>query len=77
MTSTREKTPVDFDSKGEIFGDTPMSSTADLFEDGSVDPVYQAKARVLNAAMHEIGMGKYQWWLFAIAGFGWFAYVHI
>lgn len=32
----------------------------DLFEEGSVDPVYQAKARVLNAAMQEIGMGKYQ-----------------
>ena len=60
MTSTREKTPVDLDSKGEIFRDTPMSSTADLFEDGSVDPVYQAKARVLNDAFQEIGMGKYQ-----------------
>ncbi|TBU29718.1 MFS general substrate transporter [Dichomitus squalens] len=44
-----------------------------MFEEGSVDPVYQAKARVLNAALQEIGMGKYQWWLFAVAGFGWFA----
>jgi hypothetical protein len=26
----------------------------------SVDPVYQAKARVLNQALQEIGMGKYQ-----------------
>ncbi|KAL7278526.1 hypothetical protein ACG7TL_007525 [Trametes sanguinea] len=48
-------------------------SSADLFEDGTVDPVYQAKARVLNAAIQDIGMGKYQWWLFAVAGFGWFA----
>ncbi|KAI8992844.1 MFS general substrate transporter [Trametes punicea] len=45
----------------------------DLFEDGTVNPVYQAKARVLNAAIQEIGMGRYQWWLFAVAGFGWFA----
>ncbi|KAJ2984747.1 hypothetical protein NUW54_g10394 [Trametes sanguinea] len=52
------------------------AASADLFEDGTVDPVYQAKARVLNAAIQEIGMGKYQWWLFAVAGFGWFAPPH-
>jgi len=45
----------------------------DLYEDGSVDPVYQAKARLLNCAIQEIGMGKYQWYLFVVAGFGWFA----
>lgn len=32
----------------------------DLYEDGTIDPVYQAKARLLNAAIQEIGMGKYQ-----------------
>ena len=34
----------------------------DLYDEGSalVDPVYQAKARVLNQALQEIGMGKYQ-----------------
>ena len=32
----------------------------DIYEDGTIDPVYQAKARVLNAALQEIGMGKYQ-----------------
>ena len=32
----------------------------DLFEEGAVDAVYQAKARVLNAAVREIGMGRYQ-----------------
>ena len=98
MAGIREKSPVDLETKGEVFRETPMSSTTDLFEDGSVDPVYQAKTRVLNAAMQEIGMGKYevrslqllrdqwtsptrnlvsQWSLFAIAGFGWFAYVVI
>ncbi|KAI0790125.1 MFS general substrate transporter [Irpex lacteus] len=45
----------------------------DLYEDGTVDPVYQAKARLLNAAIQEIGMGRYQWYLFIVAGFGWFA----
>ena len=32
----------------------------DLHDEGSVDPVYQAKARILNHALQEIGMGKYQ-----------------
>lgn len=29
-------------------------------EESGVDPVYYAKARILNSAMQEIGMGKYQ-----------------
>lgn len=44
--------------------------THDIFDnDSGVDPVYQAKARILNDAFQEIGMGKYQvrvfnsWWL--------------
>lgn len=34
----------------------------DVYEEGEsgIDPVYHAKARVLNAAFQEIGMGKYQ-----------------
>ena len=32
----------------------------DLFSDETVDPVYQAKARILNKAIQDIGMGKYQ-----------------
>lgn len=32
----------------------------DIYDEGLVDPVYQAKARVLNRALQEIGMGKYQ-----------------
>ena len=32
----------------------------DLFSDETVDPVYQAKAHVLNQAIQKIGMGKYQ-----------------
>jgi len=32
----------------------------DIYDEGSVDPVYQAKSRVLNRALQEIGMGKYQ-----------------
>ncbi|KAK0216532.1 MFS general substrate transporter [Armillaria nabsnona] len=44
----------------------------DMYNDESVDAVYQAKSRVLNKAIQEIGMGKYQKQLFICAGFGWF-----
>jgi len=46
----------------------------DMYDaDGTVDVVYQAKARILNDAIQEIGMGRYQIYLFICAGFGWFA----
>ena len=35
-------------------------SAQDLHDDASVDPVYHAKARVVNQALQKIGMGKYQ-----------------
>ena len=47
--------------------DAPSSAVPE----GTFDPVYEAKARVLNAATQEIGMGKYQWQLFIVIGFGW------
>lgn len=39
-----------------------LPETNDIYgeEESGVDPVYQAKARVLNDALQEIGMGKYQ-----------------
>ena len=39
--------------------------------EGTFDPVYEAKARTLNTAIQDIGMGKYQWQLFVVVGFGW------
>lgn len=38
-------------------GEAPVS----VLEDGSLDPVYEAKAKMLNKAIQDIGMGKYQW----------------
>ena len=32
---------------------------------------YTAKATVLNRAIQDIGMGRYQWQLFFVIGFGW------
>lgn len=39
----------------------PITGPAmDLYEDGYSDPVYHAKARILNHAIQDIGMGRYQ-----------------
>ena len=53
----RASSTVDVEAKKTIVVDTH-----DVFEDeeGGVDPVYQAKARLLNDAFQEIGMGRYQ-----------------
>ncbi|KAJ5095700.1 hypothetical protein NUU61_005056 [Penicillium alfredii] len=37
------------------------------------DSVYDRKAKVINRAIQDIGMGRYQWELFALCGFGWTA----
>ncbi|KAL2072914.1 hypothetical protein VTL71DRAFT_10238 [Oculimacula yallundae] len=59
---------------GEYNDDSSPSSDSEdtaVLEKGSLDPVYEAKARVLNHAIQEIGMGWYQWQLFIVVGFGW------
>ncbi|ETW79672.1 major facilitator superfamily [Heterobasidion irregulare TC 32-1] len=71
MTSTLKKSRSDETMASQFAAMTTLKE--DLYDEGSVDPVYQAKTRVLNQALQEIGMGKYQWALFAVAGFGWFS----
>lgn len=66
-----KKDPSSFQDAPPAF--THTFAEVDLFEEGAVDPVYEAKARLLNHAIREIGMGKYQWYLFVVAGFGWFS----
>lgn len=34
--------------------------TQDVYDEPLLDPIYQAKARILNDALQDIGMGKYQ-----------------
>lgn len=38
-----------------------------------VDTPYDIKSRLINAAIQDIGMGRYNWELFILCGFGWFA----
>lgn len=49
--------------------------TADstLFDELDFSPVYLAKLKLLSKAIDEIGWGKYQFGLFWVAGFGWYA----
>lgn len=37
-----------------------------------LDPVYAAKSQLLNEALLDIGMGRYQWLLVLVTGVGWF-----
>ena len=40
---------------------------------GGHDSAYDRKAKVINKAITDIGMGPYQWQLFVLCGFGWLA----
>ncbi|KAG8760498.1 hypothetical protein FRC14_002887 [Serendipita sp. 396] len=61
------------DNNGKTVSHVEDSHTVDLIPEDSIDPVYHAKANVLNDAIQSIGMGKYQWHLFIVTGMGWFA----
>lgn len=37
------------------------------------DSSYDRKSKVINKAIQDIGMGRYQWKLFGLCGFGWLA----
>ncbi|KAI0632309.1 MFS general substrate transporter [Trametes polyzona] len=70
-----DKEKVAFDEPPVVANVIPVDHGKDLYDedDASVDPVYKAKANVLGDAFQEIGMGRYQWYLFYLTGFGWFS----
>jgi hypothetical protein len=42
--------------------------------DGSTQRLtFAGKSKVINKAIQDIGMGRYQWQLFVLCGFGWLA----
>ncbi|KAL1302210.1 hypothetical protein AAFC00_002638 [Neodothiora populina] len=45
---------------------------SDIGHDGHDTP-YDRKSRVINKALSDMGMGRYQWELFILCGFGWLA----
>ena len=58
--------PLEKHKRADIETSAVPVDTQDVFEEGDsgIDPVYQAKAHLLNEAIQEIGMGKYQVRLF-------------
>lgn len=63
--STKSQSTQNASSKTKIPNDkgtVVLVETYDAFDDvdSGMDPVYQAKARILNDAFQQIGMGKYQ-----------------
>ncbi|KAH7389691.1 major facilitator superfamily domain-containing protein [Phaeosphaeria sp. MPI-PUGE-AT-0046c] len=50
--------------KAEILADVAANDT---------DTPYDRKSKVINRALQDMGMGKYQWELFALCGGGWMA----
>lgn len=59
------------DKKDEVGGGMEdrvldYDTTTPVLDEDSVDPVYKAKAHVLNNAIQNIGMGRYQWELVSL-----------
>ncbi|KAH8201927.1 hypothetical protein TruAng_003919 [Truncatella angustata] len=42
-------------------------------DQGRAGSEYELKSKLINKAIQDIGMGKYNWQLFVLCGFGWFA----
>jgi hypothetical protein len=61
--------------QGGTFMDTEsvVSDVTLVAQQEGLKPTFVAKCNVINRALAEIGMGKYQWELFFAGGFGWFA----
>jgi hypothetical protein len=58
---------------GDVGQHVFQAETQDIYGEPALDPVYQAKARILNDALQDIGMGKYQ----ASPRFRSFLFVHL
>ncbi|KAH7341696.1 major facilitator superfamily domain-containing protein [Rhizoctonia solani] len=66
--------PVDTEKKGSPISEPEVLSIDRRTEDDSVDIVYDLKSELVNQCLqNEIGMGRYQWELFLLSGFGWMA----
>lgn len=64
--------PNNNDSESATASDD-ISEYVALAKAEGINPAFMAKVAVLNSAMNELGMGRYQWELFFTSGFGWMA----
>ncbi|KAG2421295.1 hypothetical protein HFD88_005269 [Aspergillus terreus] len=65
--------PVDNNSSGEDMGKIePINDpTIQQFYGSSTTEAYRLKSELVGKCMEEIGMGRFQWELFIVTGFGW------
>ncbi|KAG9244776.1 sugar transporter [Calycina marina] len=77
---TLGKNDVDEKASGPASSDAAMYTVEGLRREvtapagaAEIDTPYDLKSKVINKAIQDIGMGRYQWELFGLCGFGWFA----
>lgn len=70
--SVKEKGSLDSNESGFTIESLRAEIEADMPSYGH-DTVYDRKSKVIDRAIHDVGMGPYQWQLFAFSGLGWFA----
>lgn len=51
--------------------ETYEDKTNKEFYGGSITDSYRLKSELVGKAMEDIGMGRYQWEIFIVTGFGW------
>jgi hypothetical protein len=74
LAAEDKKQPTQADTASFKEGDVEAVIAAADIEDlkiSGLDPTFEAKADLVNHSLQAIGMGKYQWWLFVVTGFGW------
>ncbi|KEQ66406.1 Clavaminate synthase-like protein [Aureobasidium melanogenum CBS 110374] len=73
-----EKKDLSYSSGDNTSPETEIGTVVDIGDEGtrnfygsSVSDSYRMKSEIVNQCMEEIGMGRYQWELFVVSGFGW------
>ncbi|KAM5351154.1 hypothetical protein ACJ41O_003877 [Fusarium nematophilum] len=67
-----ERTISQTDSKVEVALDSDYHGIDTRAIPSGADEVYERKVAVMNQALIDLGMGSFQWKVFAMTGFGWF-----
>ena len=60
MADDRASPPEKYKDDGVTAELIIQADTENVYEHDSLDPLYAAKAKILNDSLQEIGMGKYQ-----------------
>ncbi|KAL6407177.1 membrane transporter [Ilyonectria robusta] len=74
MALNEKPKPIDAESysKGTIDEQNDYRGIDTSVVSRGADEVYERKVAVMNQALIDIGMGSFQWKIFAMTGFGWF-----